>query len=61
MSDRLKAIVDNYCAPTEREQALLFSIRRALKECTSGQLVSRAYRTQTVLEDALAKYGVSDD
>ena len=61
MTDRLKAIVDEYIGPTEKEMALIFVIRRALKECTSGQYVSRAERTKMVLEDCLSKYEVSDD
>lgn len=59
--DDIKQVVDNFCGPTEKEQALLFSIRRAYQECTTGQIVSRAYRASQILEDALAKHGASDD
>ena len=56
----ISEVVDNFVGLSEREQALLFAIRDALRACTSGEHVSRAYRTQEILETALARYGDGD-
>lgn len=63
MTDRMtniKDIVDNFVV-TEKEKALIFVLRRALRACTEGPTVSRAYNCQMILESALAKYGESDE
>ena len=59
MTDRITNIaevVDNFVGLSQREELLLFAVRDALRQSTTGPYVSRAIRAQEVLEDALARY-----
>ncbi len=53
-----KEVLNNFVS---QEDPLVVALRAALLELTTGQIVSRAYRAQEVIEEALAKHAEEVD
>lgn len=56
-----KEVLNNFKERESQEDYLMAVLRKAYVAATTGELVSRAYNVQMILEEAIAKQALKDD